>query len=441
MDKGMAMDGIQALPGQEMARNESVEAEGDIIVSEFSTGGVSEKLPEKETEKFSGMQVRRDFRETAFFYPSLKTNEAGEIEISFKVPESLTKWKLMGLSHSKDLSYGQFEKEIITQKDLMVMPNAPRFFRERDKMSFPVKIVNLPENALNGEAELLFFDARTMKDITKLLMPSQEPLSFTVSKGASQTLYWKIQIPEETEVILYNIKAKSGNFSDGEEKAIPVLSNRMLVTESLPLPLKGNQTKNFKFEKLINSGKGSKTLKNYKFTLEFSSNPAWYAVQALPYIMESEVESADNIFDRYYANSIASYLVNANPKIKSVFDVWKNYTPDALLSNLEKNEELKSVILQETPWVMDAKNETERKQRIALLFDLNRMADELTSSLRKLQQKQSPNGGWPWFNGMPDSRYITQDIVTGFGHLQHLGVVDLKNNQKLEHGSQRDLLP
>ena len=425
-ETGFAMDGIQALPGQAIAMDKAESNQEEIITGGIALNKTDEYLPEKETEKSSGMQVRRDFRETAFFYPSLKTNEAGEIEISFKVPESLTKWKLMGLSHSKDLSYGQFEKEIITQKDLMVMPNAPRFFREGDKMSFPVKVVNLSENALNGEAELQFFDARTMKKITKFLLPVQEILSFSVSKGKSQVLYWNISIPEDYDVIIYRVNAKSGAFTDGEEKAIPVLKNRMLVTESLPIPLKGNQTRTFKFEKLLNSGKGSKTLKNYKFTLEFSSNPAWYAVQALPYIMESEVESADNIFDRYYANSIASYLVNSNRNIKSVFDVWKNYSPDALLSNLEKNEELKSAILQETPWVMDAKNETERKQRVALLFDLNRMADELASSLRKLQQKQSPNGGWPWFKGMPESRYITQEIVTGFGHLQHLGIADLK---------------
>lgn len=430
MEKGAAMDGRQALPGQEFALDKTDAEEETKLTEGISGDETIETLPEKTSEQFSGLQVRRDFRETAFFYPALKTNEAGEIEISFTVPESLTKWKLMGLSHSKDLRSGQFEKEIITQKDLMVMPNAPRFFREGDKMSFPVKIVNLAEGSLAGSAELGFFDARTMKDITEMLMPVKEPLNFTVAKGNSQVVYWEITIPEDIDVIVYRIKATSGNFSDGEEKAIPVLKNRMLVTESLPMPLKGNQTRTFKFDRLINMGKESQTLKNHKFTLEFSSNPSWYAVQALPYIMESELETADNIFDRYYANSIASYLVNKNPKIKSVFEVWKNFSPDALLSNLEKNEELKSVMLQETPWVLDAKNETERKQRVALLFDLNRMSDELTSSLRKLQQKQSPNGGWPWFKGMPESRYITQDIITGFGHLQHLGILDLKKNQE-----------
>jgi hypothetical protein len=427
---GMESKNGQMLPGQgmEMAMDKSESLQEEKIVGGISGDVLPETSQEKVTEKFSGIQVRRDFRETAFFYPSLKTNESGEVEISFTVPESLTKWKLMGLSHSKDLKSGLFEKEIVTQKDLMVIPNAPRFFREGDKMSFPAKIVNFSDGTLTGITELKFFDARTMKDITEMLMPLKEPRNFSVAKGNSQVVYWEIVIPEDIDVIVYRIQAKADDFSDGEEKAIPVLKNRMLVTESLPMPLKGNQTRTFKFEKLINSGKESKTLKNYKFTLEFSSNPAWYAVQALPYIMESEVETADNIFDRYYANSIASYLVNANPKIKSVFDIWKNYSPDELLTNLEKNEELKSIILQETPWVMDAKNETERKQRVALLFDLNRMSDELGSSLRKLQQKQSPNGGWPWFKGMPESRYITQEIVTGYGHLQHLGITDLKKN-------------
>jgi len=433
LEKGAAMDGREAIPGQvemmdktETSSTENLQEgkDGDRTI----TGG---ELSLKEKEKYSGVQVRRDFKETAFFYPALKTNENGEIEISFTIPESLTRWKLLGLGHSKDLSYGQFEKEIITQKDLMVVPNAPRFFREGDKMSFPVKVVNLSESELTGMAELRFYDARTMKEISGMFSSSHESQSFSVLKGNSKVLYWDILIPEATELIMYRVKAKSGDFADGEEKMIPVLKNRMLVTESLPLPLKGNQTRTFKFEKLINSGKDSKTLKNHRLTLEFSSNPAWYAVQALPYMMENETESADQIFDRYYANSIASYLVNANPKIKSVFEAWKNYSPDALLSNLEINQDLKSAILQETPWIFDARNESGRKQRVALLFDLNRMADELATSLRKLQQKQSPNGGWPWFKGMPESRYITQEIVTGFGHLDHLGIIDLKKDREI----------
>ncbi len=428
----------QALPGQgqlleDQNENEATITEEDVEKNvssvAFATGGGSLG----KDEDFAGVQVRRDFRETAFFYPSLYTDENGDVDITFTIPESLTKWKLMGLAQTKGLKYGQFQKEIVTQKDLMIIPNAPRFFREGDQISFTAKVVNLSEEKVAGEAFIQFFDTRTMEDITGQLLPGNSSNAFEVRKGASDIVVWDIQIPDNVDVISYKVMAKAGNFTDGEEKPIPVLSNRMLVTESLPLPLKGNETKSFTFEKLVNADKRKSTIKHHKLTLEFSSNPTWYAVQALPYIMEEGYESADNIFNRYYANSIASFLVNSSPKIKQVFETWSNYSPDALLSNLEKNEELKSLILQETPWVLDAENETEQKQRIALLFDLNRMSDELKAALRKLIQKQSPNGGWPWFKGMPESRYITQNIVTGFGHLKQLGVYNETDNDDVKN--------
>ena len=398
--KELSMD-IQALPGQMPVADkmeESValnEDEGSVM----STGSEQEKIIEK---PFDGVQVRRDFRETAFFYPSLVTDENGNVEIAFTIPESLTKWKLMGLAHTKDLKYGQFEKEIVTQKDLMIVPNAPRFFREGDQISFTAKVVNLSEEEVMGEAFIQFFDTRTMEDITEKSLKGNSANTFEVAKGTSDVVVWDIQIPDDVDVISYKVMAKAGNFTDGEEKPIPVLSNRMLVTESLPMPVKGNETKTFTFKKLLDADKKKSTIKHHKLTLEFSSNPTWYAVQALPYMMEDGYESADNIFNRYYANSIASHLVNSSPKIRQVFEVWSNYSPE---------------------------NETEQKQRIALLFDLNRMSDELDAALRNLIQKQSPNGGWPWFKGMPESRYITQNIVTGFGHLKQLGVYNETENE------------
>jgi hypothetical protein len=420
-----------AMPG-EMAgmkdQNISADAEmgKEVLYDEIVTT--------KEQVKPSGLQIRRDFKETAFFYSNLLTDENGDVEIKFTVPESLTQWKLMGLAHSKELKYGQFEKEIVTRKDLMIVPNAPRFFRHNDKMIFSAKVVNMAEQDLTGSASLQFLDTRTNQDITNLLTGDLEVVSFDVKKGLSQQLEWEISIPEDYDVISYRIIAKSGNFSDGEEKAIPVLSNRMLVTETLPMPVKGNETKKFKLKKLITSGhalqeSNGHILKNHKLTLEFTSNPTWYAVQALPYLFEPTSESADAAFRRYYANSIAAFIVNSNPKIKQVFDIWKNYTPDALLSNLEKNEELKSVILNETPWVRDAQNETERKQRVAVLFDLNKIAESKSGALRKLLQMQSPNGGFPWYQGGCDNVFITQRIVLGLGHLQNLGIIDAKDGE------------
>src|SRR5690606_30149532 len=208
--------------------------------------------------------------------------------------------------------------------------------------------------------------------------------------------------------------------------ALPVLSNRMLVTETLPMWVRSNETRTFTLDKLKTYT--STTLKNHKLTLEITSNPAWYAVQALPYLMEYPYDCNEQTFSRYYANALASHIANSNPRIQEVFDQWKN--TDALLSNLEKNEELKNILIQETPWLRDAQSETEQKKRIALLFDMNKMNNELNSAKRKLQNNQMDNGAWPWFEGGPSNRFITQHIITGCGHLYHLNVSS-ENDSKM----------
>lgn len=376
----------------------------------------------------SEVKARNNFAETAFFYPHLETNTDGEVIVKFTIPEALTKWKFMGLAHTKDLKSGMIYEETVTQKDLMVYPNAPRFFREGDKMTFSTKITNLSEKDLTGGAQVFFYDALTNKSIDSEVIVGKPKFGFTVKKGKSTSVNWSVKVPEGYSAIKYKVVAKAGNFTDGEEMALPVLTNRMLVTESLPLPIRGNQSKTFKFNKLLTNK--STTLKHHKLTLEFTSNPAWYAIQALPYLMEYPYECAEQTFSRFYANSIATHIANSNPKIKQVFDSWKNSSPEAFLSNLEKNQELKALVLEETPWVLDAQDEGERKKRVGLLFDLNRMANELGRAEKKLQQLQVSNGGWTWFKGMPESRYITQHIVTGMGHLDHLGVKNIREDYK-----------
>lgn len=379
----------------------------------------------------SAIQARKNFSETAFFFPNLNTNEKGEIIISFKVPEALTKWKMLGLAHTKDLRTGTVTNELITQKELMIMPNLPRFMRENDKIILSSKVSNMGDKEIGGQAQLMLFDAITEKPVDNLFGNKQAVKSFTVKKGQSAELSWELTVPEGVEALNCKIVAKAGKFTDGEENVVPVLINRMLVTESVPLHIRGKNTKEFKLNKLLNSGSSS-TLKHHKVTLEFTANPAWYAVQALPYIIEYPYECAEQVFSRFYGNKLASHIANSSPKIKAVFDSWKN-TPGskALLSNLEKNQELKDVLLQETPWVLDAKDESTRKRRIGLLFDLNTMSNNLASALNKLEKLQCSNGGFMWFSGMPDDRYITQHIVTGFGHLNHLNVIDFNNDYRI----------
>jgi hypothetical protein len=402
-------------------------------------------------ESHEDVKVRTNFNETAFFFPHLKTSPEGEIIISFTIPEALTKWKMLGFAHTKSLQYGTISNELITQKDLMIVPNTPRFFREGDSLVYTAKVTNLSEEALSGSAQLKLFDAVNMQPVDERFQIKRVQgngdsgnsagalNSFNVKKGESALVSWKISIPDDLDAVTYRITAKAGKFSDGEEQAVPILTNRMLVTESMPLPVRAKQTRSFQFKKLIESS-GSKTLKHKRVTLEFTSNPVWYAVQALPYIMEYPHECMEQTFSRYYGNSIASYIVNSNPQIKRVFDLWQNAVGDenspnanALLSNLEKNQELKSVLLEETPWVLNGLNETQRKKRVALLFDLNSMAAQLGRALKKLKEGQMASGAWPWFKGMRESRYITQHIVAGFAHLGILKVIDPRKDSDISN--------
>jgi 5-hydroxyisourate hydrolase-like protein (transthyretin family) len=415
---------------KEVTRSEGLVNEEDMAGGEKDNRNDRDNTLLPGADAMAGIQSRKNFNETAFFYPTLMTDQNGDVVISFTMPEALTKWKFMGLAHTKDLKTAQFEKEIITQKDLMIISSPPRFFREGDKITFTSKLSNLSDTTLCGQAMLQLYDASTMKPVNAEFGNNQPMEYFEVLKGQSKQLSWELTIPEGIQAVTYKILAKADDFTDGEEMTIPILTNRMLVTETMPLPIRGKQSKEFNLDKLINSG-NSTTMKNYKLTLEFTSNPAWYAVQALPYLMEYPYECAEQVFSRYYANSLASFIAKSHPRIKAVFESWKNVTPDALLSNLEKNQELKNVLLEETPWVLEAKNESQRKRNIALLFDLVRMSNELERAMTKLEKMQTYNGGFPWFTGMPDDRYITQYIATGMGHLQKLGVVDIKNDNKM----------
>lgn len=378
------------------------------------------------------VKARTNFNETAFFYPQLHTDSEGNVSIKFTIPESLTKWKFNGLAHTKDLKIGTITETVVTQKELMVVPNVPRFLREGDEIILSTKISNLSENNLAGEAQLLLLDPETDEVINDQFNLTQTAKLFTSNKGESRVVSWKISVPNGLSLVKYRFVAAAGIHSDGEENVLPILSNRMLVTESLPLPIRGKESKNFEFKKLIDSKK-SKSLEQHRFTLEFTSNPAWYAVQAMPYMMEYPYECAEQTFTRYYSNAIATHLMNSNPKIREVIEKWGEDSPEAFYSNLQKNEELKSVLIQETPWVLDAKNEEESKRNLATLLDLNRMEKELDKALKKTLKAQSINGGWPWFPGMKENRYITQHIVTGMGHLDHLGIHSLKEDERVKN--------
>ncbi len=386
---------------------------------------------QQQTAPAEDMQIRKNFNETAFFFPDLRTDSEGAVEFSFTLPEALTRWKFQAMAHTRDLAFGYSSREIVTQKELMVQPNPTRFLREGDRVEMSAKIINLSGKELTGTAELQLFDATTNEPVGgrfKNVIPDQY---FTVAAGQSEAVRFPVEVPYHFNgSLVWRIVARAGQFSDGEENMLPVLTNRMLVTETMPLPMRGTGTRSFTFDKLLNSG-NSETLQQYSLNVEYTSNPAWYAVQALPYLMEYPYDCAEQTWNRYYANSLASFIASSSPRIKQVFEQWKTTDTAALLSNLQKNQELKSILLEETPWVLQAKSEAEQKKNIALLFDMIRMSEQLNSAYEKLKKMQSPNGGFVWFTGGPDDRYMTQYIVTGIGHLKQLKSISASQESRL----------
>ncbi|HJT75195.1 MAG TPA: alpha-2-macroglobulin family protein, partial [Chitinophaga sp.] len=377
------------------------------------------------------IQVRKNFNETAFFFPDLRTDASGNIEFSFTLPEALTRWKFQAMTHTRELAFGYSTRDIITQKELMVQPNMPRFLREGDKMELGAKVVNMTDREINGTIQLQLLNAATMQPADALFHNTNAARQFKAAAGQSIAVTFAVDVPYRyKDVIVYRFAAKAGAISDGEEASLPVLTNSMLVTETMPLPVRGNTTKNFRFEKLLQSGNNS-TLQQQALTVEYTSNPAWYAVQALPYLMEYPYECAEQTFNRFYANALATRIASSTPKLKAVFEKWKTTDTAALLSNLQKNQELKSVLLEETPWVLQAKNEAQQKKNMALLFDMLRMQKELAASIDKLLQSQTSNGGFSWFKGGPDDRYITQYIVSGIGHLKKLNAIPAAMQAKI----------
>lgn len=369
---------------------------------------------------------RENLNETVFFYPNLYTDEDGNVIIKFKMNEALTRWKFLGLAHTKDLKVGKTSKEIITQKELMIVPNAPRFFRENDEIEFTAKVVNMSDKDLIGTANLELINPLTGESI---FVDSDFPQEFTVKAGRSERIAWYFNVPEVNEVALiqHMTSAQADNYTDAERSVTPVLTNRMLVTETMPLPINPEEKKTFIFKSMKDKSP-SNTLTHKGLTVEFTSNPAWYAVQALPYLMEYPYECTEQIYSRYYANTLASSVANKYPKIKAVFEQWRMQGADALVSNLVKNQELKTALLEEMPWVLQAQSETQQKRNIGLLFDFNKMADEQKRALQKLQERQMANGGFPWFPGGRDNWYITQYLVESLGHLHKLGVTEIQSD-------------
>ena len=381
-----------------------------------------------ESDKQVTIPLRSNFNETAFFYPNLQTDSTGSVIFNFTTPDALTEWKVLMLAYTDDLKVGTLEQKIKSQKDLMIIPNVPRFVREGDTLVFTSKVVNFTNEQINTTSNIEFFDAISMAPVSIFIDEYRSVVS-TIKPKQSAVVSWRINIPDSISMMLYRITSSTDNFSDGEERMFPVLTNRMLVTSTMPMNIGANSVEDYTFTDLLDASKSS-TLRNFKYTVEFTSNPAWYAIQALPYLSTQQNKSNSALFNTYFANTLSAYIINSNPSIKSVFESWRNHSTSAFISNLEKNPELKNAVLSATPWVIDAEDEAEQKRRIGILFDINRIANQKENVLTKLKDSQLPSGAWPWFKGMHEDRYTTQSIVLGLAKLHNKGVIDLNGNNQ-----------
>lgn len=367
-------------------------------------------------KELAQVQTRSNFNETAFFFPHITTDTNGAFSFEFTTPESLTQWKLRLLGHNNQGDSGYLESKIIAQKEVMLQTNMPRFVREKDEITLTAKVANLTNKVKTGNAMLILFDATSMNPIDSIAANKTNIKSFSCKPKESVAVSWTIKIPENIQGLQYKIVAKSGNYSDGEENILPVLSNKILVTESLPIWVKANSKKEYVFEKLKNST--SNSARNHQLTLTYTSNPTWLVLEALPYLMEYEHECAEQTFSRFYGNFIASEIISSQPKMADLLESWKKNPGPT--SKLTQNETLKSIVLNETPWLLDTESEEIKNKRLALLMDINSMKESEMQTLKKLEEKQLPSGGFPWFDGGEANLYITQHILAGFGHLQKI---------------------
>ena len=416
MVRGYGVQKQAAMTGNIMIRGVSSRSKAEVkyvgsvaedmeLSADRAEAGKPDGASEEETLPEAPADLRTNLAETAFFYPQLRTNEQGEVSFSFTMPESLTRWNFRGYSHTKGMLMGTLDGEATTSKEFMLTPNLPRFVRVGDKTSVAASISNMTGKPQAGTVSMILFDPMTEKVI------STQKQKFTVEAGKTIGVSFMFTVSDKYEILGCRMIADSGTFSDGEQQLLPVLSNKEHLVETLPMPVRGEETRTFSLDSLFNHH--SKTATDRKLTVEFTGNPAWYAIQALPSLSLPENNNAISWATAYYANTLASYIMNSQPRIKAVFDSWKlqGGTKDTFLSNLQKNQEVKNILLSESPWVLEAQTEEQQKERIATLFDLNNIRSNNIAALTRLQELQNSSGAWSWYKGMTGSRYVTTYIA------------------------------
>lgn len=304
------------------------------------------------------VQIRENLNETAFFYPALESDNQGNVAINFTLPESVTTWKFMGLAHDKEMRNGCLVDEAVAQKTVMVQPNMPRFLREGDKSCIVVKLFNTSDKKVSGNARMQILDAETQKVVW------QKTQGYRIDAEGSATVSFDVQGLKEG-VYINKVVAAGNGYSDGEQHYLPVLSNRELVVNTLPITLHQKGEQNFDLSKLFlnKEGKQAKGAADAKVTVEYTNNPSWLMVKALPAISNPDEEDAISLMSAIYANTITTHIQKH--------------------LSLEKQPEQ----------------------------NLSQETIRLQNQVEKLKKLQNPNGSFSWWKGMKGSRYMTTSVA------------------------------
>ena len=398
------------------------EAIGSLDLAEVSLDDLAPKEAVEQEDDAGGGQtkqaeLRENMAETAFFMPQLTTDDNGHVALRFTLPESLTTWRFMGAAHTKDMFCGTIDAEAIARKLVMVQPNMPRFMRHGDRAVITARIFNTTDTDVSGKVRLTLLDPKDNSTVY------EQEHNASVKADGSATGRFDVdctQLPGNLDMLIaritYTARTTAGHhaadketadFTDGEQHYLPLLPDLEHVTRTMPITQHKPGTLNIDLKELVANG-----AQNPTFTIEYTNNPAWLMIQALPTMAQPHDDCAVCLAASLYANAIGMIIIGKNPDAADVFSQWQQEegTETSLMSSLEKDQELKDLVLDETPWLADANREQEQKERLADFFDKETMSRRLDNATEKLTKLQNSDGSWSWWPGMRGSWCMTVSI-------------------------------
>ena len=370
---------------------------------------------ESADEPLQEVVTRENFSETAFFYPSLLADEQGRVIISFSLPETLTSWRFLGAAHTKGMDVALVTALAEAQKTVMVQPNMPRFVRQGDQLVLKSRVTLQGEESEEVTALMELIDPDTEKVIYKQKRKQK------IKGGTTEVLTFNWQADTALPLLICRVRVSGKSGSDGEQHYLPVLPNRELVTASIPLTFDGPSTKQVTLNTLFPKGTTPTLL-----TMEYTDNPQWLALMALPAVADPADHCSVCLSGAYYSLALARHLLSKQPGARQMFERWRmeEGTATTLAAALEKNEELKSILLAETPWVVEAEQEQEQRRRLGEFFDENSINVRCASLVEQLAKRQTADGAFSWMPQLPGNRMITTQVTQTLLRLKQMTATD-----------------